>query len=151
MKLKQPLFALLFAALLPLAAHADLPGKHPAYLHALSDLRDARWKLEHRPGDAAVSGQEDVAITEVDKAIGEIKKAAIDDGKNLNDHPHEDAAMDHPGRLHHALELLKKAESDVSGEEDNPETRELKHRVMDHIHAAIHATEHAIHDVETHK
>ena len=43
---------------------ADLPGRHPAYLHALTDLRDARWNLEHRPGDAAVSAQEDVAIVE---------------------------------------------------------------------------------------
>jgi hypothetical protein len=25
---------------------ADNPGKHPAYLHALSDLRDARAHLE---------------------------------------------------------------------------------------------------------
>ena len=38
-------------------ASADMPGKHPFYLHALSDLRTARWMLEHRPGDAAVSGQ----------------------------------------------------------------------------------------------
>ncbi|MEH2129414.1 MAG: hypothetical protein V7K86_01855, partial [Nostoc sp.] len=36
------------------SAYADLPGKHPYYLHALTDLRTARWLLEHRPGDAAV-------------------------------------------------------------------------------------------------
>ena len=58
--------------LLPLFANADLPGKHPAYLHALTDLRTARWMLEHRPGDAAVSGNEDAAITEIDAAIREI-------------------------------------------------------------------------------
>src|SRR5579862_3958299 len=79
-------------------AHADLPGKHPAYLHALSDLRAARWMLEHRPGDAAVSGQEDVAITEIDAAIGEIKRAAIDDGKDIHDHPKVDGPTDRPGR-----------------------------------------------------
>jgi hypothetical protein len=60
------------AFVLPLAANADLPGNHPAYLHALSDLRAARWMLEHRAGDAAVSGQEDVAITEIDAAINEM-------------------------------------------------------------------------------
>ena len=32
----------LFAALIPLGAAADEPGKHPAYLHALTDLRAAR-------------------------------------------------------------------------------------------------------------
>src|SRR4029077_17791583 len=93
---------------LPFAAHADLPGKHPAYLHALSDLRAARWMLEHRPGDAAVSGREDVAITEIDAAIGEIRKASIDDGKDIHDHPQVDVAPDRPGRLHKALELLRK-------------------------------------------
>jgi len=151
MKLKSSLLALMLAAVLPLAAHADLPGKHPAYLHALSDLRDARWNLEHRPGDAAVSGQEDVAITEIDKAIGEVKKAAIDDGKDIHDHKPEDAKLDHPGRLHHAIELLKKAESDVSKEEDNPETQGLQQRVRGHIHEAIHAAEHALHDAEAHQ
>jgi hypothetical protein len=151
MNMKRPLLALLIAAVLPLAAHADSPGKHPGYLHALTDLRDARWNLEHRPGDAAVSGQEDVAITEIDRAIAEAKRAAIDDGKDLHDHPHEDAKLDHPGRLHHALELLHKAHKDVAEEEDNPESRELRHRVLEHIDGATRATEHAIHDVETHK
>src|SRR6201999_1584352 len=87
-------------ALVSLAANADLPGKHPFYLHALSDLRAARWMESHRPGDAAVSGQEDVAIAEIDVAIGEIKKAAIDDGKNLEDHPKIDGPNDRKGRLH---------------------------------------------------
>ena len=88
--------------LLPLFANADLPGKHPFYLHALSDLRAARWMLEHRPGDAAVSGNEDVAIAEIDAAIREIKHAAIDDGKNVNDHPNVDVPGDRPGHLHKA-------------------------------------------------
>src|SRR6201999_2214321 len=107
-------------ALVSLAANADLPGKHPYYLHALSDLRAARWMLEHRPGDAAVSAQEDVALTEIDKAIGEIKKASIDDGKDLHDHPPVQGVNDRPGRLHKAVELLQKVHSDVAREEDDP-------------------------------
>ena len=143
--------SLLLAALALTAATAsatELPGRHPAYLHALTDLRDARWSLEHRPGDAAVSGQEDVAITEIDHAIVEAKKAAAEDGKNLADHPHEDAGLDHAGRLHRAQELLHKAHDDVHAEEDNPETRELRNRVDGHIDLALRATEHAIRDVE---
>ncbi len=151
MKLNRSLLALMLAAVLPLAAHADLPGRHPAYLHALSDLRDARWNLEHRPGDAAVSSQEDVAIIEIDKAIGEVKRAAIDDGKDIRDHMPEDARLDHPGRLHHAIELLKRAEGDVSHEEDNPETQGLQERVRRHIYEAIHAAEHALHDAEANR
>jgi hypothetical protein len=132
----------------PFAANADLPGKHPHYLHALSDLRAARWMLEHRPGDAAVSGQEDAGITEIDAAIGEIKRASIDDGKDLHDHPKVDGPSDRPGRLHKALDLLREAHSDVAREEDDPMTKGLRNRAVGHIDGAIHATEHAIGDVK---
>ena len=136
-------------ALVSLTANADLPGKHPYYLHALSDLRAARWMLEHRPGDAAVSGQEDVAVTEIDAAIGEIKHAAIDDGKDIHDHPAVQGPNDRPGRLHKALEILRKVHSDVAREEDDPMVKGLRNRAVGHIDGAIHATESAIHDVKT--
>ncbi len=135
--------------LLPLLANADLPGKHPAYLHALSDLRTARWMLEHRPGSAAVSGDEGLAIGEIDAAIHEIKHAAIDDGKNLNDHPNVDVPGDQPGHLHKALELLRKVHSDVAREEDDPATRGLRDRAVGHIDGAIHATERALADAKS--
>jgi hypothetical protein len=144
--LKRPLVVGMLLAALPFAASADLPGKHPYYLHALTDLRTARWMLEHRPGDAAVSGQEDVAITEIDGAIGEIKRAAIDDGKDIHDHPKMDVPPDHPGRLHKALELLRKTHNDVAREEDDPMTKGLRNRAVGHIDGAIHATEKAIND-----
>jgi hypothetical protein len=147
-QIKGILAGVALALLLPLAANADSPGKHPAYLHALSDLRAARWMLEHRAGDAAVSGQEDVAITEIDAAIGEIKKAAIDDGKDIHDHPGVQDAGDRPGRLHKALDLLHKTHNDVAREEDDPMVKGLRNRAVGHIDAAIEATKHAIGDVE---
>jgi hypothetical protein len=124
------------------------PAHHPAYLHALTDLRDARWNLEHRPGDGAVSTQEDVAIVEIDRAIGEAKTAAMEDGKNVYQHPPEDAHLDFRGRLHHADELLHKARKDVAEGESNPQAVDLRNRVIGHIDLAIQATNHAIHDVE---
>jgi hypothetical protein len=130
------------------AAAADLPGKHPAYLHALTDLRDARWNLEHRGGDKAVSAMEDKAILEVDRAIAEARKAAREDEKNATDRPHEDANLDHAGRLHHALDLLRAAHTDINQEEDNPEARAMRHSVEVHIVEAINSTERAIKDVE---
>src|ERR1700753_2160265 len=58
---------------------APMPaGNHPAYLHALSDLRMARAFLE-RPANVVVKWDEKRAITEIDAAIREIKEAAIDD------------------------------------------------------------------------
>lgn len=127
---------------------ADLPGKHPAYLHALSDLRAARWLLEHRPGDPAVSGREDLAIQNIDATIGELKRASIDDGKNLHDHPALDVPPDHPGRLHRAAELLRKVHSDVNREEDDPAAHGLKHRALEHVDIALRETEGALHAAE---
>src|SRR5450432_3641401 len=89
------------AALAPALAHADQPGRHPAYLHALEDLRAARASLE-RPANVVVKWDEKQAIREIDAAIREIKEAAIDDGKNLNDHPPIDVNLDWKGRLHGA-------------------------------------------------
>lgn len=142
MATKPMLAGFLLALTVPFAANADLPGKHPAYLHALTDLRTARWLLEHQPGDVKVYSDEDVAITEVDATINDIKHASIDDGKDLHDHPNVDV-HEHGSRLLRSIESLKKARADISGEEDNPETRELRHRSIEHLDHAIHAAEHA--------
>ena len=154
MKLSPRLLAAFVATPLVLAvtgcvvAPAAPPAHHPAYLHALTDLRDARWNLEHRPGDAAVSTQEDVAIVEIDRAIGEAKTAAMEDGKNVYQHPAEDAHLDSRGRLHHADELLHKARNDVAQGESNGQAVELRNRVIGHIDLAIQATQRAIHIIE---
>jgi hypothetical protein len=144
----RPLALVLALFLAPLGVLADVPGKHPYYLHALSDLRSARWLIEHRPGDAKVSADEDVAIAHIDATINEIKQAAIDDGKNIQDHPPVDANLDQKGRLHRADELLHKVHSDIAREEDDPLTRGLRNRAVHHLDGAIRATNAAIHDVE---
>jgi hypothetical protein len=122
---------------------ADTPGKHPAYLHALSDLRDARAHLERLASDP-VNQEEDHAIAAIDKAIDEIKRAAIMDGKNIADHMPVDAHMPLRGRFHKALDLLNKAQADVSGEEDRPDTQGLQMRVIHHIDEARRSVKHAI-------
>lgn len=115
------------------------PAQHPAYLHALSDLRAARWLIEHRPGDSAQTADEAESIRQIDVAIGDIKKAAIDDGKNLNDHPPVDAQSDHRGHIHQALKYLNKARADIAREEDNAYAGGLRNRAIGHIDAAIQA------------
>lgn len=143
-KITKLLMALaLVAGLTPLVSSAQvLPGKHPGYLHSLTDLRTARWFLNHQPGDTKVYEGEDEAIREIDAAIGEIKKASIDDGKDLNDHPNVDV-HEHGSRLLKSIETLKKAHADIDGEEDNPQVRELRHHALEHIDRAIHAAERA--------
>jgi hypothetical protein len=130
--------ALLAAA--PLVAHADMPGKHPAFMHALTDLRTARGHLAARKGNPEMKWDEHTAIREIDAAINEIKQAALDDGKPIEDHPPVDAKKDWPGLMHRALELLEQARHDVDGEEDNAFARGLKHRAQEHIDAAINFT-----------
>jgi hypothetical protein len=147
MKYPQSFAALLLAAALPYA-HADMPGKHPAYLHALSDLREARGSLAHKNGNDAVSQQEDKAIAEIDYAAQAIKRIAAADDKGLYNKPHEDASFDHPGRLHHAEDLLQKAKSDLAQREDNEEAKKLQRHAVEHVQAALQATETAIKEVE---
>jgi hypothetical protein len=86
--------------------------------------------------------EEQHAIEEIDKAIDEIKRAAIDDGKNLNEHPPVDAHMDRSGRFHRAMELLGKAHDDIAREEDDPSVRGLRNRAIHHIDEARHIVDH---------
>ena len=123
---------------------ADEPGRHPAYLHALTDLRHARAHLERGTWSGRMDREEDHAIEEIDKAIGEIKRAAIDDGKNLNDHPPVDTRIGHRGRYRRALELLDKAHNDIAREEDDPSVRGLRDRALRHIDEAHHIVERLI-------
>lgn len=101
-----------------------------------------RWFLFHQPGDAKVYSDEDGGITQIDPAISEIKRAVIDDGKNVNDHPAVDA-KEHGTPLLRSIETLAKAHADIDNEKGNPESRELGHRALEHLDRAVHAAEKA--------
>lgn len=123
---------------------ADDPGKHPAYLHALSDLRHARANLDRLTPSDKLNDEEQRAIDEIDKAISEIKHASVDDGKDLNDHPPIDVHLGHKGRYHRALELLDKAHNDIAREEDDSWARGLRNRAIGHIDDAHRVVDHLI-------
>jgi hypothetical protein len=94
------------------------PAVHPRYLSAISNLRYARallWRGDWRD----VMRDQRAAIDEIDHAIAEAKRAAIDDGKNIDDHPPIDMRMPWEGRFRRAMELLDSAQRDLSFEEDN--------------------------------
>lgn len=148
MKYRLSLAALLLSTVLPFNAHADMAGRHPAYLHALSDLREARENLQHKAGNDAVSQQEDKAIAEIDYAAEAVKRIAAADDKGLYNKPHEDATFDHAGRLHHAEDLLRKAHDDLAQQEDNEDAKKLQRHAVTHVTAALRATEAAIKIIE---
>ena len=122
------------------------PAAHPAYLHALSDLRMARALLMRPTRDTEVKWDENRAIARLDAAIREIREAAIDDGKPIEDHPPVDARLRHRDRIRAAVELLDKAARDIEEREDNGFARGLRGRAVGNIREAARWSREAIAD-----
>jgi hypothetical protein len=130
---------------LPLASFAGFFGDHPRYLHALSDLREARALLE-RPDAANVMADESAAIRELDASISEIKKAAMDDWKPVIDAPHIDVHLNHKGRLTESMKVLERAHKDIAKEEDDRAARGLQQHALAHLDKAMMYVQQAIGD-----
>ena len=125
------------------ASQAQVPGPHPAYLHALSDLRAARHYLNDGWQWEGVRREDNDAIMHIDKAIEEIKRAAIDDGKGLNDPFPIDHHLSPHDRFRKANELLAAAHHDLDHAEDVPQSRGLRDRAIMHIDQAHQIVDHA--------
>jgi hypothetical protein len=108
----------LLAITLVLSAATGPVGSHPHYLDALTDLRLARALLQ-TPDQAKAEKFEKTAIDDIDQALAEIKHAAIDDGKNLDDHSPIDANVSHQDRLNQILKLVQAANRDLNFDEDD--------------------------------
>jgi len=137
--------ALSLAIMAPMAVLADMPGRHPGYMHAISDLKAAKWLLA-RPDAPNVVGDEMRAVQEVDACLRDLTQAAWFDGKNVHEQPMPDIGLDRDGRLHKALELLRKAHSDMDREEDDPVAIGLQARAIKHVDRAIGFNRRAIGD-----
>ena len=94
------------------------PAIHPRYLQAISDLRYARAIL-FRPDFRDVMRDQRAAVEEIDRAIAAARQAAIDDGRNPDDHPPVDIRGGWEGRFRKAMELLNSARENLSFVEDN--------------------------------
>jgi len=126
----------------------QVPGPHPAYLHALSDLRAARHYLHDGWAWGPVRHDDDAAIREIDAAIGEIKRAAINDGKGESDPFPIDSHLSPHDRFRKANELLWSAHNDLARAEDVPESRGLRDRAIghvDHAHQIVDNAERTAH------
>jgi hypothetical protein len=124
------------------SAQAQEQGRHPAYLHALSDLRQMRAYLDRLTPSEHISDEQVQAIEEIDEAIREIKSASIDDHKNMRDHMPVDANITPSSRFHQAHQAGEAALHDLSQEEDNGFANGLKHRAIEHVEKANHIVEH---------
>jgi hypothetical protein len=106
----------------------------------------ARALLQRPTRDAEVKWDENHAIAKLDAAYREIKEAAIDDGKPIEDHPPIDVRLHHRDRLRAAIELLDRAARDIEEREDNGFARGLRARAVGHIRDAIRFSREAIED-----
>ena len=127
-------YSILAAAALATAAlmFADTPGRHPAYLHARTDLRRAEL-LMNWPEQRNVAHDLSAAEHAAHEAIHEMDAAALWDRKNLNDRPPLDTYPDRAGRFHAIAQLLHSAKHDIAREEDNPRARAWRDRAIHHI------------------
>jgi hypothetical protein len=126
----------LAAAMVPAGMNADTPGRHPAYLHARSDLRRAQFLMRVRE-EPNVTRRLVEADHEVEAAIGEIDRAAVIDRKDLEDHPHVDAFPDRRHRFGRIVELLRSARADIAREEDNGRARGWRDAAYRHLDEAL--------------
>lgn len=114
------LSTLLFGSMalaLPALGQAETAA-HPHYTEALVDLKLARALLMV-PDDTPARKFSATAVDDIDQAMAEIKRAAIDDGKSLDDHPPIDANVSHRDRLHEIQSLIESAGRDLNAEEDD--------------------------------
>jgi hypothetical protein len=124
---------------------ASYGGAHPRYLHAISDLRYARALL-YRSDWRDVMRDQRHAVEEIDRAIDEAKRAAIEDGKNIDDHPPIDVRAGWEGRFRQAMDLLNSALRDLSSEEDNRDAAAWRSAARGHVQAARDSVTRAMRD-----
>jgi hypothetical protein len=126
-------------------ALADIPGHHPAYLHARSDLRRADRLLNVDSGRNNPKLIQ-AADYEIDAAIREIDRAAVIDHKQINDNPQVDASLNRRGRLRKVVQLLEQARQDLSQTENNGYAQRWRSRAEYHVNRAIELTNRATQD-----
>ena len=143
MKKNKILFALSLGAIFFLTAFTSPifgqeENEHPAFFLALSDLKAARWLIEHCPETTWRKTKEETeAIQWIDNAIFKINMANIDDNLGINDHISVEEHPKQMERLREAIHYLNRATADVNIELDNSYADGLHDNTMGYINLAI--------------
>jgi hypothetical protein len=111
-------------------------GRHPAYLRARSDMRRAQFLLRVQE-EPNVTRRLIEADRELEAAVHEVDRAAVLDGKFIDDHPPVDTHLDRRGRFHRIVELLRSARADLGREEDNGRAAGWRDAAYRHIDQAL--------------
>jgi hypothetical protein len=136
MRILKTLPGAVFALLTLLLIMPATPANAQAYMHAVSNLRSARayLQMDTRP---AFHPHEESAISEINKAIDEMKKAAEHDGRDVWQAPPPQSGGDPAAPFHTALKLLRDARADIDHAVDQPGNQGLQARAIKHIDQAI--------------
>lgn len=125
------------ALLLPLSVAAQqLPGRHPGYYRAISDLNWARAILKAEFDGGAPGADEQHAVSEITTAMVAIHSADMDNGNYAPGQANPNVQFAPRDRFRRVTELLSKARNEIGREEDNPEARQLRNNAWVHIDAA---------------
>jgi len=95
--------------------------------------------IYHHPRNWQPTVDEGVALSRIDAAIADIKKASIDDGKGPNDRPKAVGRIVQPTRFNVALNCLKRARINISRDGDKELAQGLQLRAYEQIDGAIKA------------
>jgi hypothetical protein len=116
--------------------YAQMPGQHPAYLHAIRDLREARALLQYNFTNPAHIQAASSLTREINAAIRDLKNASHIDEKDLQTVP-PNKDMPPEGRFHQIRDLLNTARSDAKGTETDPSAISSRDGGLHHIDEAL--------------
>jgi hypothetical protein len=135
------------SAFLLFALGTPAQAQRPHYLHALSNLREARELLQtdRRPGFV---GARDRAIEEIERAIEEVKAAVRDEGMNPHRTPPPATGGDPYRPMRSALVLLDAARRDIAAGTDETGHIGLQMRALHHVDEARETLRHVLHEIE---
>jgi hypothetical protein len=124
-------------------AGSDQSPSHPHYDAAIYDLRSARAILDHEAEYTAIAAQYD-AIQDIDRAVLEMKHAAVDTAEEVEPPLGPAANLDYPGRLHRARDLVVAARFELRFKEDNPNAVEYRDRARHEVDGVLDAIDRTI-------
>lgn len=120
---------------------------HPHYRQALTDLRMARAYLRgDRDNDTNLSADQKDAMDRINHAIGEIRRASIDDGRSSDYLPDIDTRLDRRGRLQKATDLIASAKRSLGYSEDDRGSLGWRKNAQNDLADALNSTRRAIRD-----
>ena len=134
------------SAFLLLALAVPAQAQHPAYMHALSNLRQARALLQ-TDSRSGFREEKNRAMDEIDRAIQEVRRAVREEGRESRWTPPPATQGDPDRPLRSAMTLLDEAHGDVARGVDTSDYRGLQNRALRHIDEARRALGHAMHSV----